>query len=160
MQWAKVTDIILFTAILVLLVFVGFGLYQWATRRSLAKVDKALLGFIPPLLIMAATYFIFDKLLILNVRPDGSGDPSFPSSHVMVVATIFFITMLALPKYLKQKSLIVILDALMLLMVTLVSVGRVLANMHWVSDVVAGLIFAAIFTVIYYLITKTRSSHE
>ncbi|MBQ1387306.1 phosphatase PAP2 family protein [Candidatus Saccharibacteria bacterium] len=158
MQWSKITDIILIASIAVLGVFAVLGLYQWIKRKSLKKVDKPLLVMLVPLAFMAATYIIFDKFLILNTRPNGSGEPSFPSTHAMVVATIFLLTAIILPNYIKSKTTRVIMNIVMLLFIALVSVGRVLANMHWVSDVVGGLIFAVIFAVIYYLILR-RTKH-
>ena len=154
MQWSKITDIILIAALAVFAVFAILGLCQWIKRKSLKKVDKPLLLSLIPLSLMAATFIIFEKFLILNTRPNGSGEPSFPSTHTMVVATIFLLTAIILPNYIKSKTARVIMDIVMLLFIILVSVGRVLANMHWVSDVVGGLIFAAIFAVIYYLILR------
>jgi undecaprenyl-diphosphatase len=158
MQWSKITDIILVAALAVFAVFAILGLYQWIKRKSLKKVDKPLLLSLIPLSLMAATFIIFEKFLVLNTRPNGSGEPSFPSTHTMVVATIFLLTAIILPNYIKSKTTRVIMDIVMLLFIALVSVGRVLANMHWVSDVVGGLIFAAIFAAIYYLILR-RAKH-
>ena len=157
MQWNKATDIILIAAIATLAIFAGLGLYQWITRKSLKKVDKRLL-FIPiPLAIMAVTYFVFDKFFILNFRPDGSGEPSFPSTHVMVVATIFFLITINLSTYIKQKPLRILIEILMLALLSITCVGRVMANKHWVSDVIGGLAFAFIFSEIYYFIIKKWS---
>ena len=157
MNWDKATDIILFASFAVLTVLVALGFYQWISRKSLRKVDRTLLWAPLPLALMAATYVIFDKFLVLNVRPDGSGEPSFPSTHVMVVATIFCLAVLILPKYLKKPAYIT-LDILMLILLILTAVGRVLANQHCVSDVIGGLVFAAVFIVIYYLIIR-RPQH-
>ena len=154
MQWETATDVILIAAIAVLGVFGLLGLIEWISRKSLKKVDKELIGMIVPMTLMAATYFIFDKFLILNTRPNGSGEPSFPSSHAMVVATIFFCVMLALPKYIKNKPLRIFLDIVMLALIALTATGRVLSNMHWLSDVLGGLGFAIIFALIYYFIKK------
>ena len=160
MQWDKATDIILIAAIATLAIFAGLGLYQWITRKSLKKVDRRLL-FIPiPLAIMAVTYFIFDKFFFLNLRPDGSGEPSFPSTHVMVVATIFFLVTINLNTYIKQKPLRVLIEILMLALLSITCVGRVMANKHWISDVIGGLAFAFIFSEIYYYIIKKWSKNE
>ena len=160
MQWDKATDIILIAAIATLAIFAGLGLYQWITRKSLKKVDRRLL-FIPiPLAIMAVTYFIFDKFFILNLRPDGSGEPSFPSTHVMVVATIFFLVTINLNTYIKQKPLRVLIEILMLALLSITCVGRVMANKLWISDVIGGLAFAFIFSEIYYYIIKKWSKNE
>ncbi|MBR2994248.1 phosphatase PAP2 family protein [Candidatus Saccharibacteria bacterium] len=154
MQWDKISDIILFASFAVLAVFAILGFCQWIKRKSLGKVDKPLLWVILPLSLTAATYVIFDKFLVLNTRPNGSGEPSFPSTHVMIVATIFFITAIILPKYIKSKTACAILDLMMVAFLVFVCVGRVLANMHWISDVIGGLVFATIFATIYYLIIR------
>ena len=154
MQWNKISDIILAASIAILAVFAIFGLYQWISRKSLKKVDKPLLWLMLPLTLMAINYVVFDKFLIWNTRPNGSGEPSFPSTHTMVVATIFFCVAILLPRYVKSRAIRIIIVLLMLTLLTLVCVGRVAANMHWVSDVIGGLIFAAIFAIIYYLIIR------
>ena len=154
MNWDQATNVILCASFAVLAVFVILGLYQWIKQRSLKKVDRELLWAPLPLALMAAVYVIFDKFIVLNVRPNGSGESSFPSTHVMVVATIFFLTFLILPKYIHKKSARIALEIAMLILLFLVCIGRVLSDMHWPIDVVGGLVFAFIFTEIYYLIIK------
>ena len=156
MNWDLASDIILYASFAVLAVFAILGLVQLISRKSLKKVDQPLLAMFVPLILMAVTYIIFDKFIVLNTRPDGSGEPSFPSTHAMVVATIFALATLALPRYIKSKAALITLDLLMLALTILVSVGRVLANQHWLSDVLGGLGFAAIFTLVYYLIIRRK----
>ena len=103
MQWDKITNIILIASFAVLLIFIILAIIQWIQRKSLKKVDKELLWFPLPLALMAITYIVFDKFLICNTRPDGSGEASFPSTHVMVATTIFLLTAIVLPKYIKSK---------------------------------------------------------
>lgn len=163
MQWDKITNIILITALITLGIFVILGLCQWISRKSLKKVDKELLWLPLPLALMAIPYVIFDKFLILNTRPDGSGEPSFPSTHVMVVTTIFLLTAVILPKYIKSKIVCLVLYLFMLAFVVLNGVGRVLANKHWTSDVLGAIgfsfIFVAIYCLIYQLIIKRKKKH-
>ncbi len=160
MQWEKVTDIILIASFAVLGVLALLGLYQLITRKSLKKVDRKLLAFIPTMAIMAVIYFIFDKIWIVSTRPDGSGEPSFPSTHTMAVATIFFCAMLALPKYVKNKPLRIVLDLIMLALISLVATGRVLANKHWPMDVICGLVFALVLAGLYSLFAKNLKKKE
>lgn len=157
MNWDLATDIILYASFAILAVFAILGLCQWLKRKSLKKVDKPLLAMLVPLALMAATCIIFDKFLILNTRPDGSGEPSFPSTHAMVVATIFACVALILPKYIKSKFAIIALDFAMLALTVITAIGRVFADKHWSSDVIAGLIFASIFATIYYLIIRRKT---
>ncbi len=154
MQWDKITNIILISSFAVLAIFVILAICQWISRKSLKKVDKELLWFPLPLALVAATYVVFDKFLVLNTRPDGSGEPSFPSTHVMVATTIFLLAAIVLPKYIKSKVACAVLYVFMLAFIALVSAGRVLANKHWLSDVLGALGFAIVFALIYYLIIR------
>lgn len=159
MKWDLITNIILGAALAVLGLFVCLGLYQWITRKSFKKIDPGLRWATVPIVLMGITYVVFDKVFIWNTRPDGSGEPSFPSSHVMLVATVFFLTAIILPQYISQQSTRILLDLAMFALLTLVCVGRVLANKHWVSDVEGALIFSLIFATIYYLILRRTTSH-
>lgn len=150
MEWKTITDVILVTSFVTLGVFVLLALYQWISRKSIKKIDKRLLWMPLPLALMTLTYIIFDKLVVLDVRPNGSGEPSFPSTHVMVVSTIFFLTTMVLPKYVSSKVARIILELIMVVLISLTCIGRVMSNMHRPLDVVGGLAFAFIFTEIYY----------
>ena len=160
MQWDLITNIILISSLLTLAVFAIIGLYQCISRKSFKKIDRAIRWIPVPLVLMTIVYFVFDKIFILNTRPDGSGEPSFPSTHVMVVTTIFFIIITILPKYIKSKTARIILDILMAVLISLVCTGRVLANKHWPIDVFGGVAFSIVFTEIYYLIIKSHKKEK
>lgn len=159
MQWDLITNIILVAACATLGVFIILGIYQWITRKSFKKIDPELRWAVVPVALMAITYFVFDHFLIWNTRPDGSGEPSFPSSHVMLVATTFFLVAIILPRYVKSQTARVVIDLLMLALLILVCVGRVLANKHWTSDVIGALIFSLIFATIYYLTLRRTTQN-
>ncbi|MBR3132196.1 S8 family serine peptidase [Candidatus Saccharibacteria bacterium] len=149
-MWDLVTNIILILSIVILAGFAGLASYQWFTRKSLKKIDKRLLWIPLPLVLLVITYFLFDKVWILNTRPDGSGEPSFPSTHVMVVSTVLFLVTMNLPKYVKDATTRIVIEVIIMALISLTCIGRVLAEKHWPIDVLGGLGFAFIFTEIYY----------
>ena len=159
MQWELITDIILIISIITFVIFLCLGVYQWITRGSIKQVDKQLRWLPLPAILVAITYFIFDYLIILNTRPNGSGEPSFPSTHVMIVTTIFFVVTIILPKYIKNKTVRIILEAIMVILISLTCIGRVYANMHWIVDVIGGLAFGFVFSEIYYLTFKKKKKY-
>ena len=154
MNWDKATDIMVAAAIATAIIFFVMGVTQWYKRKSFKKIDKTLLALIVPYALVAITYIVFDYIFVLNTRPDGSGEASFPSTHTLIATTFFLCTAIALPYYIKQKSLIVFLDLIMLAFIIIVPIGRVLANKHWVSDCIGGIIFSLIFAGIYFIIVK------
>lgn len=156
MNWDLATDVILISSIAVLAVFAFMGLCQLIKRKSLKKVDKPLLCMFVPLILILLTYIIFDKFLVINYSPSDPTKPSFPSSHVMATTTIFTCVALILPRYIKSKVVYFVLDFVMLAFIVLISIGRVTSGNHWLTDVIAALIFAAVYSVIYYLIIRKK----
>ena len=156
MQWELITNIILILSFIILGVFVILAIYQWITRKSFMKIDRQLRWMPLPLALMTITYFIFDKLIILNTRPNGSGESSFPSTHAMIVTTIFFVAIIVLPKYIKSRAIRIILDIIMFILIALTCTGRVLSNMHWPLDVFGAIGFALIFSEIYLIVIKIK----
>lgn len=160
-MWELITNIILILAFITVGVFACLGLTQWIKRKSFKKVDKQLRWMPLPLALMAITYLIFDKLLpeffdFMPTRPNGSGEPCFPSTHVMIVATVFFATTIILPKYVKNKTIRIILELTMIIGLALTCTGRVMANLHTVIDVIGAIAFAFVFSEIYFQVIKTR----
>ena len=160
MQWELITNIILIFSIITLLALVCLAIYQWIDRGSLKKIDSELLWLPLPFILLVIVYFVFDKLIILNMRPLCSEElpqyceSSFPSTHTMIVATIFFLTTMILPRYVKNKTHRAILEAIMVVLIALTAIGRVSSQMHWPTDIIGGVAFAFIFTEVYYLAYK------
>ena len=153
-MWDQISNIILVIAILTLGIFAVLGLIQWIQRKDFAKIDPEIVWMLVPVVLMAITYLIFDHVFILATRPNGSGEPSFPSTHVMVVATVFFMATIILPHYVKSQTARIILEVLMIVAISLTCTGRILSNMHSLGDVIGGLVFAFVFSEIYYQIIK------
>ena len=165
-MWETITNIILILSIITLAVFACLGLHQWITRKDFKKCDKQLRWMLLPLALMVVVYLICDILLpklfpgFMPTRPNGSGEPSFPSTHVMVVATIFFCVTVILPKYIKDRRIRIAAEILMIILISLTCIGRVYALMHTPVDVIGGLIFAFIFSEIYYQILKKKKTKK
>ena len=90
--WDKITDLLMGVALLVALSFVVLGFIQLIKRKSLVKVDKAILVMVGVYVVVVVLYLIFDKFAI-NYRPylpvdETELEASFPSSHVLVICTI------------------------------------------------------------------------
>ena len=155
--WEKITDVLLVAVILILGVFAVLGLVQWIQRKDIRKVDKELLFMLPSLFLIVVIYFVFAKVWIINYRPvliDGVAEPSFPSSHALVAVTVLSMVMKALPKYVSDKRVRVIIDVLMVIIMGLIAFGRVAAGMHWLTDVLGGIIFGWVLGLVYQLLLK------
>jgi undecaprenyl-diphosphatase len=150
MQWELITNIILISSLITLGFFVLLGLYQWISRGSIKKVDPEILWMPLPLLLMALVYAIF-LMFPVATRPNGSGESSFPSTHVMVATTIYFMVTIIVPKYIKSTFAQITVELIIVILISLTCTGRIMAELHSLWDVIGGIVFAFIFSEIYYL---------
>ena len=150
--WYILTD---WLSMIVLVIPVGFaalGLKQLIARKSLLKVDADILCLGVFYVVVLAFYVGFDQFVI-NYRPlliEGVLEPSYPSSHTFIFLCVMGSTMLQLPRRLANRSLAAKLQLLCAAVVVLVIVGRVLSGVHWLTDIIGGLLLAAALLGYYY----------
>ncbi len=93
-------------------------------------------------IVSAFTLFSFMKEFFDRARPENAlqllTDPSFPSGHATMAATFFFVCAYLFSRKIKfwvwRESFIVICA----LATIAIGVSRIVLNVHWVSDVIAG----------------------
>ena len=148
-MWDKVTDIMLMIAILTAAYFAVTGLMQIVKeKRRIMEVDKEILimGFLYVILVIM--YVVFDKIPF-NYRPvllpdETELEASFPSTHVLMICTIMGSAIAAWRERLyDDENLVAILRTCACVVMAIGVVGRVLAGVHWFSDICAGLLFSA-----------------
>ena len=155
--WDKLSDVTMGIAILAAASFVVVGLIQLIKRKSLAKVDKAILILAGVYVVVVVLYVFFDKVPI-NYRPfilpdETEPEASFPSTHVLVVATVLCTAMTAWDRIIKEnKILLTVLKIAAALVVIAGIVFRIISGVHWITDIVAGALFSASLTSVYVAI--------
>lgn len=146
------TDLLGYTAFLVIGAFGMIGLVQLIRRRSLKKVDPkiVLLGIF--YLIVLTFYFLFNKVVV-NWAPyleEGQLVPSYPSSHTLmfiaVIATAFMQDVFIKSNGGNPKKDKIICGAL----IGFTVIGRLLSGMHWFTDILASCLLAAALILLYW----------
>ena len=102
---------------------------------------------------MISLYLIFDKIAI-NYRPiiiDGELEPSFPSSHTMLAICTCVSSLMVYKKYVPSKFNYLVLFSTVLLL-TLVFLGRTISGVHWISDILGGVIISLTLLTYFYTI--------
>ncbi len=144
---------VLFIGFGVVFGFALLGVVQLIKRKSLAKVDKWLIGLGVFYIVVLVFYVVFEKVPI-NYRPilvPGETELaySYPSSHTMACCSMFGSAVYAL-KYLVSDAKK--LRALRVCAVVLGVLGvctRFLAGVHWLTDIVGGILFSATLLSLY-----------
>lgn len=155
----KLTEIFGLLVFIIVGIYGLIGIYQLFKRKSLFKVDREIIGLGILYVLMISVYLIFDKIAI-NYRPiiiDGELEPSFPSSHTMLAICTCVSSLMVYKKYVPSKFNYLVLFSTVLLL-TLVFLGRTISGVHWISDILGGVIISLTLLTYFYTIIKWKKT--
>ena len=147
MLWYEITDWLGVAAVLTAFLFALTGMLQLIKRKSLLKVDRAILALGGLYIIVIGLYVLFE-VLIVNYRPiimpGGTGpEASFPSSHTMLVCVIMGSAMMLIDRYIAVKTLRGLLRIICAVIIGVTVIGRSIAGVHWFTDILGGILISA-----------------
>lgn len=159
--WYKLTQLLGVAAIAVAGVFAVVGLVQLIQRKSLLKVDKKILMLGVIYIIVILLYVLFEKVPF-NYRPvvldPAEGlEPSYPSTHTMIILTIFGTAIGVIGDYIKNAKLVLLLKIAALVIMAVTIIGRLICGVHWFTDIAGGVIISLFFINLFKDLTKTES---
>lgn len=147
----NITDLCGVAAIALALGFAVLGLVQLISRRSLKKVDSGVLlmgGFY--LLVFAA--YVFFEFFVVNYRPvliAGALEASYPSSTTVLVMCVMPSAMLLFARLIKRRAVLIAVNAALEIFTAAVVAGRLLSGVHWLTDILGGLLLSAGLVTLY-----------
>ena len=153
MLWYNITDWLGVAAVLTGFVFAVTGLVQLIKRRSLLKVDREILALGGLYIVVIGLYLFFENVII-NYRPiimpdNTSPEASFPSSHTMLVCVIMGSAAMLINRYIRNKPLNRILRAVCYVIIGVTVVGRLIAGVHWFTDILGGILISVTLLSLY-----------
>ena len=142
----KLTEYLGYFSILVLCVFALLGFVQLIRRRSLKKVDRQILAM-GGLFVLTLILYVFFNKVVVNCRPmilpgESGPEPSFPSSHTMLVIVILGSVCMVLGKYVRTPWLCALLRVLCVALILAMVFGRLLCGCHWFTDILGGVLLS------------------
>ena len=153
MVWYNITDWLGLAAIFAAFLFAATGLVQLIKRRSILKVDKEILALGGLYILVIGIYVLFENVIV-NYRPiimPGCSNPeaSFPSSHTMLVCVIMGSAIIIIGKYIKKKSLCMVIRGICAAVIAVTVVGRLISGVHWFTDILGGLLISTFLLALY-----------
>ena len=153
MLWYNITDWLGVAAVLTGFVFAVTGLVQLIKRRSLLKVDREILSLGGLYIVVIGLYLFFENVII-NYRPiimpdNTSPEASFPSSHTMLVCVIMGSAAMLINRYIRNKPLNRILRVICFVIIGVTVVGRLIAGVHWFTDILGGILISVTLLSLY-----------
>lgn len=151
-----VTDWLGLVPIFICMVFAGLGFVQLIKRRSLLKVDADILILGVYYILVIFGYLIFEMIPI-NYRPiliDGFMEASYPSSTTLLVLsvmpTLIFQVNRRMTGGISRQIIIILAYTFTILMVF----GRLVAGVHWLTDIVGSVFLSLGLYFVYRGIVK------
>ncbi len=146
-----ITDWLGFVPIFVCMGFGILGLTQWIRRKSIRKVDYDILVLGGFYIVTIAAYLFFESVAI-NYRPvliNGYLEASYPSSTTLLVMCVMPTAIMQLGSRIKNKVLRNGIAVTIIAFITFMVIGRVLSGVHWITDVVGGMLLSAGLVMLY-----------
>lgn len=153
--WGTVSTVLFLVAALVALALIVIGVREFIKTKQLSKVNHKILFLIGLYMLTVFFYFLFE-ILIVNYRPlldEGLAKASYPSSHTLLVCVVCLSACFIVPDYIKNKPLKITCISLLILISLLTPITRMLAGMHWFSDIIGSLLLSAALVMCYYSTT-------
>jgi len=153
MFWYKITEFLGIFSLAVAGFVAAMGLYQLITRKSIKKVDREIITAGILYVVMFLLYIFFDKVVI-NYRPvimsgETEVEPSFPSSHTMLVIVVLGSAILLILSYIKDIKIKSSAISVLLILTAITVIGRLVCGVHWMSDIFAGVFLSLALLSLY-----------
>lgn len=131
--------------------FAVLGLIQWIKRKHFLRVDRSLLALGVFYILVLAAYLFFEGHAV-NFRPvliEGRLEASYPSSTTLLTLCVMPTAWMQLRSRMRagvgRKVVCYLITAFTVFMV----IGRLLSGVHWLTDIIGGVLLSAGLVVLY-----------
>lgn len=150
------TDWLGLVPIVIVLGFAMLGLVQWMSRKSLFKVDRSILVLGGFYMVVMLAYGFFEAFII-NYRPvliEGRLEASYPSSTTLLVMCVMPSTMIQLKGRIKNIAVRKVVNGIIFTFTIFMVAGRTISGVHWITDIIGGVILSSGLLMLYYAIAE------
>ena len=155
----KITEVLGIVSLLIVLVYGLIGLIELVRTKSFKKVDKnlyKLLGFY----IVVLIFYVFFEKVVVNYRPvllitnDYLLEPSYPSSHTILSLCVCGSAIIINKNLYKKYSFLKIVSIISLVLMLLIPIGRLFSGVHWLTDIIGGILLSSSLLAGFYYVIK------
>ena len=139
-----ITDWLGLVPIAVALGFALLGLAQWIGRRSLLRVDRNILLLGAFYIVVMAAYIAFEMLAV-NYRPiliSGCLEASYPSSTTLLTMCVMPAALMQLNVRIRGGATKTVIARTVIAFTVFMVIGRLFSGVHWLSDIVGGVLLS------------------
>ena len=158
----RLTDLMGKADFLFVLAFAALGLTQLVRGHSLKAVDGSLYLLAGFYVVVGGCYALFEKFVV-NCRPvleNGQLEASFPSSHTLLAVTILGSAMVQLRQRIHSRGLRTVVNVVFTALIAVMAVGRLLSGVHWLTDILGGVLLGTALVLAYDALTLELRRRE
>jgi undecaprenyl-diphosphatase len=103
-------------------------------------------------------YILFEKVVI-NYRPvliNGYLEVSYPSSTTLLCMCVMPTAIIQFKRLIKSKFLSQSVTFSIVIFTAFMVIGRLLSGVHWLSDIIGGILLSAGLVTLYYSVNKSK----
>ena len=107
--------------------------------------------------ILVISAYILFEMLAVNYRPvliDGYLEASYPSSTTLLVMCVMPASVMQLNTRIKNKNIRNIISVVIYAFMAFMVIGRFVSGVHWLTDIVGGIILSAGLVMLYYSVSS------
>ena len=141
-------------ALLIAFLFAAYGVSQLVKQKNLFRIDPRILS-LGIVYMLTVLLYLFFEIIVINYRPvimpgDSVPEPSFPSSHTMLACVVFLTAAPACGNLFRRLRLRVApVQYTGILLAALTVFFRLFSGVHWLTDIIGGLLFSAFLVSLY-----------
>lgn len=146
-----ITDWLGLVPIATALGFATLGVCQWVGRRSILKVDRSIIS-LGVFYIAVMSVYVFFEYAVINYRPvliEGILEASYPSSTTLLTLCVMPTAEMQLRARIKNGILRRAAVSVILIFTAFMIVARILSGVHWITDIIGGILLSAGLTSAY-----------
>lgn len=151
MFYYEITDWLGLIPVFIGLIFAFIGLFQLIQRKCIKKVDQKIIGLGIYYILLIIVYIFFETFVV-NYRPiliDGFLEPSYPSTHIMISLCVMIPTYLMVKELIQSRRIKTFINMSLILTLVIIVFGRILSGVHWMTDIIGGLLLSGILISIF-----------
>ncbi len=153
--WLVLSNVIALFTLLSLVAVLVWQLLTLCRRRSWRAVPRHWWFFDLTLIALALCYIVF-QIMVINFRPlliDGVAELSYPSSHVLLLATLWPVFILTLSREVKSRPWLRVASIIGVIVMVVGIIARTLSGYHWLTDILGGILLGMTLTAWYQTMT-------
>lgn len=154
-----ITDWLGLIPLCIVLGFAMLGLYQWILRKDIRLVDPSIL-ILGVFYIVVAVVYLFFEIIEINARPiliNGILETSYPSSTTMLALCVMPTAILQFRQRIRSPKLRRYVCGTSGAFTVFMTVGRLLSGVHWVTDIIGGVLISGGLVLLYDAAVQSHS---